>query len=203
MASKTTEKVTLQQRVDSVKAGISEFHEEALTTAHKMVDISLESGAKWQKLMSKVVDKGTGLFEKQQDMTFDALEEVKSQYVTGSKRFMKLLGLDQTKAKKAAKLQKEGASRGRKTVKKAVKRAEQTIDDVLAQTQDNLKELKGIGPKIESLLNEAGIHSFDELANASVKTLQGVLQNAGSRYQSMDPKTWKKLAQEAIANRNN
>ena len=202
MANKTTEKVTLQQRVDSVKSGISDLHEEVLTTAHKMVDISLDSGAKWQKLMSKVVDKGTDLFEKQQDMTFNALEEVKSQYVTGSKRFKQLLGFDQM-AKKAAKVQKETRSRGRKAANKATKLAEQTIDDVLAQTQDSLKSLKGIGPKMESLLSEAGIYSIDELANDPVKSLKAALQSAGARYQSMDPNTWKKLAQEAIANRNN
>ena len=200
MASKTTEKVSLQQRVDSVKSGISELHEEVLTTAHKMVDISLESGTKWQKLMSKVLHKGTDLFEKQQDMTFNALEEVKSQYMTGNKRFKQLLGLDKTKAKKAAKLRKENGVR-----KMNVKVADLTkeVDAEVLSTQDNLKELKGIGPKIESLLNEAGIRSFDELANASVKSLQDVLQSAGSRYQSMDPTAWKKLAKEAIASRNN
>ncbi|MEO0727234.1 MAG: hypothetical protein AAFZ63_21995 [Bacteroidota bacterium] len=202
MANKKIEKVTLQERVDSVKSSISEMHEEVLSTAHQMVDVSLESGAKWQKLMTKVLHQGTDLFEKQQDMTFNALEEVKSQFMTSNKRFKQLLGLNQTKAKKAAKLRKENGVRARKATTKVADLTAEVDADFLS-TQDNLKELKGIGPKIESLLNEAGISSFYQLANASTERLQDVLKKAGSRYQSMNPTIWKSLAQAAITNRNN
>lgn len=204
MATKTTKKVTLQKRVESLKSGVSELHDEVLTTADKMVEVSLKSGAKWQKLMSRLIDKGTDLMEKQQDITFNTLEEVKSQYLAGNKRFKQLLGLDQTKAKKAAKLQKESRAASRKVTSKVSKTTKQlTASKKAAPTKDNLKELKGIGPKVETLLNKAGIRSFDELANATAKDLQAVLQQAGPRYQSMNPTTWKELAQEALTKRNN
>ena len=184
MASKTSKKVSLQERADSLKSGISGLHNEVLNTADKMVDVSLKSGAKWQSLMGKVLNQGTDLLEKQQDITFNVLEEVKSQYLIGNKRFIKLLGFNQSKAKKAAKLQKEKKATSAK------------------QSSDDLKELQGIGPKVESLLNNAGIYSFAELANASNEDLREILSNAGARYQSMNPTTWKELAQEAIAKRN-
>ena len=40
---------------------------------------------------------------------------------------------------------------------------------------DNLKLLVGIGPFIEGLLNDAGIHTFEQLAAASVQRLQDIL----------------------------
>jgi hypothetical protein len=40
---------------------------------------------------------------------------------------------------------------------------------------DNLKLMVGIGPMIEGLLNEAGIHTFEQIAEASVQQLQDIL----------------------------
>lgn len=176
MANKTIEKGTLEQRVDQLKSGVNLIHDEALHATEKVVDLSLASGEKWQKLMTKVLHTGTDLIEKQTDFAFNTLEEVKDQYLAGNKRFIKLIGLDLSKIRKAASL------RGRK---------------------DNLKEIQGIGPKVESLLNKAGITSFDELANSSIESLQSVLQDAGASYQSMDPAPWIQLAQEAVIKRNN
>jgi predicted flap endonuclease-1-like 5' DNA nuclease len=65
--------------------------------------------------------------------------------------------------------------------------------------KDDLKVVEGIGPKIESLFNEAGINTFGELANASADRLKEILVAAGSRYQMHDPTTWpaqSKLAEE-------
>ncbi|MEM6877700.1 MAG: helix-hairpin-helix domain-containing protein [Bacteroidota bacterium] len=182
MASKTTKQNRFQQGVETIKSGISSIHSDVLLTADQMVDVTLESAEKWQKLGVKALNKGTALLDKQQDITFNTLEEVKSQYLKSNKRFIKLLGLDRTKAKKAAKLQKKAS----KTV----------------EVKDDLKKIQGIGPKVETLLNEAGINSLEKLANATVENLQSILEKAGSRYQSMDPTSWKELAQQALAKLN-
>lgn len=207
MATKTSKKSLIQSTTDTVKAGISDLHEEVLTTADKMVDVSLASGAKWQKLMAKAIHKGTDLLEKQQHITFDTLEEVKSQYVTGNKRFIQLLGLNQSKANKAAKLKKEGVAKAKKQAKKVVAQVEKVAKPMVKTTEqvvakDSLRALKGIGPKVESLLNEAGIRTYADLAAAPVKELKAILNNAGSVYQTMDPTAWKKEAKAAIDKRN-
>ncbi|MEM6805304.1 MAG: helix-hairpin-helix domain-containing protein [Bacteroidota bacterium] len=194
MATKTIKKVSFEERVDKVKENIADLNEQAILTTDKMVDISLESGAKWLKLMSKVIDKGTDLLERQQDLTLNVLEGVKGQYTTGNKQFRHLFGLNESRAKKAKKLQNKKRALARK--------AESTIDDLLP-AKDNLKEVQGIGPKVEVLLNNAGIYSYEDLASASIESLQAVLQTAGTRYQSMDPTNWIKLAQEAVAAPNN
>lgn len=68
-----------------------------------------------------------------------------------------------------------------------------------AVEKDDLKKIEGIGPKIVTLLNDAGIHSFADLAAAKLATLQGVLAAAGSRYKMHDPTTWAEQAKLAAA----
>ena len=55
---------------------------------------------------------------------------------------------------------------------------------------NDLKVIDGIGPKIEKLIKEAGIETWDDLAAASVDRLKEVLEAAGPRYQIHDPSTW-------------
>jgi large subunit ribosomal protein L27 len=55
---------------------------------------------------------------------------------------------------------------------------------------NDLKIIEGIGPKIEQILQEAGIDTWEALANASVERLREILEAAGSRYQMHDPSTW-------------
>ncbi|MCD5390114.1 MAG: hypothetical protein LR005_01905 [Candidatus Pacebacteria bacterium] len=62
---------------------------------------------------------------------------------------------------------------------------------------DDLKVIEGIGPKIEGLLNAAGIMSWAELANTPASKVKEVLTNAGKRFQMHDPKTWAEQAELA------
>lgn len=59
---------------------------------------------------------------------------------------------------------------------------------------DDLKIVEGIGPKIEKLLNGAGILNLRDLGNASVDQLRTILLNAGERYRIHDPSTWPEQA---------
>ncbi len=55
---------------------------------------------------------------------------------------------------------------------------------------DDLKKIEGIGPKIEELLNNAGIRTFAVLASTDASKVKEILNDAGSRYKSHDPTTW-------------
>ena len=55
---------------------------------------------------------------------------------------------------------------------------------------NDLKIIEGVGPKIEQILKEGGIETWDDLASASVDRLKEILDAAGSRYQMHDPSTW-------------
>lgn len=63
--------------------------------------------------------------------------------------------------------------------------------------QDDLKIVEGIGPKIEGLLNDAGINTWADLAEAPEDKVQAILDEAGPRYRMHDPATWSKQAQMA------
>ena len=62
---------------------------------------------------------------------------------------------------------------------------------------NDLKAIEGIGPKIEVLLNEAGINTWRELSTTSVERLESILEAAGARYKLADPSSWPKQAEYA------
>ena len=63
----------------------------------------------------------------------------------------------------------------------------------------DLQKIEGIGPEIEGLLNAAGIHTWAQLAAASIADLQAVLDQAGPEFQMHDPATWRRQAALADA----
>ncbi|MBT8436373.1 MAG: hypothetical protein KJP11_03295 [Gammaproteobacteria bacterium] len=64
---------------------------------------------------------------------------------------------------------------------------------------DNLQIVEGIGPKMESVLNENGISTWSQLASKSVPELQAILNKYGNRYQIIDPTIWLEQVKLAAA----
>ncbi len=282
---------TIQKTADSIKDQVKQVADTAIVVSETLVDGSLVTGERWQKLMAKSLKEGTVLFGKQQDMVLDTLEIARDQYLKGNVRLRKLFGIkapsfmkavegavedvvdavedvveDVTKpyaakvkaikntsnaaiematatiskvmkgapakAKKAAKAvatpktdevvktTKAVAKKAKKVTakKKAVAKkvvtkkaapkkvtAKKTTKKVAAKkattkkvtATDNLTKIEGIGPKIEELLNNAGIRSFKMLGAVDVKTLRTILDNAGPRYKMHNPKTWRTQAKLA------
>jgi hypothetical protein len=60
---------------------------------------------------------------------------------------------------------------------------------------DVLKKLEGIGPKVEGVLNAAGISTFAQVAEADVEKLREIL--AAAKLQMMDPAGWIEQAELA------
>ncbi len=63
-----------------------------------------------------------------------------------------------------------------------------------ADGKDKLTLVEGIGPKIAGLLNDDGINTFADLADAQVEKLAEILAAAGPRYQMHKPDTWPQQA---------
>ncbi|MVM29444.1 50S ribosomal protein L17 [Spirosoma sp. HMF4905] len=61
-------------------------------------------------------------------------------------------------------------------------------------TGDDLTKIEGIGPKIAELLNNAGITTFAQLADAQDEAVQQVLVDAGPRFNVHDATTWNEQA---------
>ena len=78
----------------------------------------------------------------------------------------------------------------------ATRGEEVELPDAASQA-DDLRIIEGIGPKISQLLNDAGIFTFAQLANADIEELRQILANAGSRFRLAKPDTWPEQARLA------
>jgi predicted flap endonuclease-1-like 5' DNA nuclease len=60
---------------------------------------------------------------------------------------------------------------------------------------DNLTRIEGIGPKISSVLQEAGITTFAQLADTTPDQIEQILEEADPRLQRLaKPETWPEQA---------
>lgn len=114
-------------------------------------------------------------------------------------------GIDQLmeatiKAEKVTKKAIQTAAK--KTTKPAAKKAAPAKKNTRPSTtakSTKLTVIEGIGPKIQELLNNAGIKTYDQLAAASPADLKETLLAAGTRFQMHDPSTWPAQAKLAAA----
>jgi predicted flap endonuclease-1-like 5' DNA nuclease len=65
---------------------------------------------------------------------------------------------------------------------------------------DDLKVVEGIGPKIEAVLHDAGILTFEQLANTDPEQINAILDAAGPRYRLHNPSSWPTQAELAAKN---
>jgi predicted flap endonuclease-1-like 5' DNA nuclease len=65
---------------------------------------------------------------------------------------------------------------------------------------DDLKRIEGIGPKLSSVLQEAGVTTFAQLAEMEVGRIEQILEEADPRLLRLaDPSTWPEQAALAAA----
>lgn len=62
---------------------------------------------------------------------------------------------------------------------------------------DDLKRIEGIGPKTETVLQQAGVDSFIKLAKMKEKRLKEILREAGPRFSIHNPRSWPRQARLA------
>lgn len=59
---------------------------------------------------------------------------------------------------------------------------------------DNLQIIEGIGPKMESVLHDAGVKNWSDLAGKSHDELRAILDQHGDKYKIINPSTWAEQA---------
>ncbi len=69
---------------------------------------------------------------------------------------------------------------------------EPEVEEIFATIpgRDDLKEIAGINPKAEAILNGIGIFRFMQLAQTPVATVRRVLADHGPLLHTYDPATW-------------
>jgi NADH-quinone oxidoreductase subunit I len=97
-------------------------------------------------------------------------------------------------AKKAAEAKKEAENKT-EAVKKAA-----AVESPAPSEPDDLKRIEGIGPKISSLLQAAGITTFAQLAETDADRIKQILEEADPKLLRLaDPSTWPRQARLATS----
>lgn len=103
------------------------------------------------------------------------------------------------KSKKSATVRKAGSPKRTSTSKKTIATRKGRKPARARAKKDDLKKIKGIGLKMEKILNRKGIKTYAELSKVGVKALQDIINSAGGYYQSYKPQMWKSEAALAKA----
>ncbi len=80
-----------------------------------------------------------------------------------------------------------------------IEELEEISVDATDVAADDLKKVEGVGPKIEELLQNGGIKTFAQLAEANPDRIREILLEGGSRYKMHDPTTWPDQAKMAAS----
>ena len=73
------------------------------------------------------------------------------------------------------------------------------LEELSQEAGDDLTMIEGIGPKIQELLYQNGIHTYVELADCDVELLQAILAGGGPAFRMADPSSWPRQAHLAAA----
>lgn len=90
-AKKTNKKLDFKYGFETIKSTSKNINDFALSTTSEAIDVAVKTTSLWQGVAEKAVKGGLKLARKQQDITFDALEVVKSQFSESRNRFSKLI----------------------------------------------------------------------------------------------------------------
>lgn len=64
--------------------------------------------------------------------------------------------------------------------------------------KDDLTIVEGIGPKIQKLFHDQGVHTWYELSQCSVERCEEILRTGGDRFRQHTPTTWPQQAKLAF-----
>jgi len=97
----------------------------------------------------------------------------------------------------AARREKEEKKRQAAEAKKAAA-AKKKAEAAASAEPDDLKRIEGVGPKIEGVLQAAGIKTFAQLAETDADRIEQILKDANVNLANLfDPTTWPKQAKIA------
>ena len=85
-------KINIEKQAEALVNGVQKMHDLAIETTSELVDNSIKTGTKFQKLAATMVKDSATLREKQIDLALSTAEGVKDQFQYGIKRFNKLAG---------------------------------------------------------------------------------------------------------------
>lgn len=220
------EQQKIQEAKETAKAKIKE-EMKAAETAREAQGEKLEKAAdaikgkssetKAEEILGAVTETASEVSDQIRDTIEDAVDTVKAiAEVVGGKINEKVQEAKE-KIQETIDEVKEEAQETKEKVKETVEVVKEEVEEVEEITMDepteaikvvsstepknalpeDLKIIEGIGPKIEEILQNVGIKTWEQLAKTAPAQLSSILLAAGSRYKSHNPGTWPKQARMA------
>lgn len=151
---------------------------------------------------NKLVVKAEKMTAKISKKISDTIEEVKEKIEEYAEEAMEAAPVKKAKApaKRAPKAKKTVA---KKTVAKKApvkNKEEKKVVVPTSDKKDDLKAIKGIGPKLEEVLNGIGLTAYEQIKKLTIKDMTKLLSDAGVNTKLYDISGWKKQAKELLTN---
>lgn len=146
------------------------------------------------KLKKQITETIEDVKDKVENYTDDIVEDVKEKVEDVKEKVEDYIGLDEKPKKKVAKKTVAKKAPAKKVVAKKAEKVVVAKTDV----KDDLKVIKGVGPKLEETLNSVGITAYKQLATTTLKDLRALLTEAGVNHKMYDLSGWKAQAKAAL-----
>lgn len=205
MAIKTANKTAVNKRRNQVLKSVKNVNCLVVDLAEDIIDETLATGTKYQKLAVKAIKKSEPIIEKQVDMFFDTAELTIDQIQNNSKRIQKLLGITKQVNKASAKIGKIF-----KKVSESVEDGMEDVNEVAMATYNRtkksstkaIKAIKEVVDKnVDTLKAEANTKSVSKLTakkiKPQVKRAKKIVNKATKAVKTNTPKSAAKAVKSA------
>lgn len=189
MATQTANIKKLRNGRKVVMTSVKNVHNNVIETAETLIEESVISGVKYQKMAVKAIKKTEPLIDKQVDIVFDTLENIYDQFEDGNKRFQKLLGITKTVKKVKSSI--------KKTIKATAENIENTTDKfkkTAEKVEDNFeiisKKFNKVADKVEDKIKEVANATTDKVVAAKpiVKKAKKITRKPTTRVKAIAKK---------------
>lgn len=150
--------INMKATKKNIQEGAKKINKTLMEASEEIIEVTVETGEQWQKLISKAVKNSQPLLKKQSEIMVDTMEGMKKEAQYGVKRFEKLTGFDFGKMEKTIK----------SSVPKPPTWAKEQFEKVADRAEDILGEVSKRGDEIaESVADTA--KSFVKEAKATAE----------------------------------
>ncbi|MEM1325358.1 MAG: hypothetical protein AAGI23_05355 [Bacteroidota bacterium] len=129
--------LNIKETADNLRAKVKEVNDDFFKVSNEIVEETIAAGEQWQTTFAKALSTGVEATDTTQKLALKAVAGMREQYMEGSQRLMKLVGID---TKQITRNIKETADEARATVTKATATAKKKATKVIEQTATDAKQ---------------------------------------------------------------
>jgi len=141
MATKNSNMSTMNKSKETISKVSCRVHNELLDTSNLLIDETVATLTRMQKITGKVIKKSEPIIEKQIELTFDTVEALTQQASKGGKRALKLFGLTKQYNKLTNTINEK--VNDIPTVEEIIDDAKEIVANAKSDVEEKIGEIKG------------------------------------------------------------